>query len=352
MLVLLLLGVVVAAQGQGRGRSWKRGPLRLEDFGVVAFDGRQTSHLDYGLNYTSTGVTEGLNTYLYCRTAALMYPTASWMAEGHADTAELEYNQVLFDLVEVYRRQMQTEAMLLTKRAQYERLKAITLEQLEREMSAVQAATAGGQEAEVLERIRVKNREWLNAHPGTRPEFSPRRYWWTAGMDIGLAIPFGSIAKRYSISAGYETLRLGMGLGRHGLYYFAGSGAVQSSDSVESLYGPIGRTDITFGYGFTLFDRDLFSITPYVGLGVCEFDWWLGDSYTVGVMGNYNLHHWHRITNAVKHKAKRLTFAATGNLYLSYVNVSTDLKGFTLGLHVGLTFLSRNERVEWGPSED
>ena len=345
----MLLAVVVAAQGQGRGRPWKRGALRLEDFGEVAAAGRDNSHLEYGITYTPAGITEGLHTYLFCRTSAAMYPTASWMAEGHADEAELAYNQVLFDLVEVYRRQMQQEAMLLTKKMQYERLLAITLDHLDREIQTVQVATEAGRDSMALERIRVKNREWLNANPCVRPDFEQKRYWCSIDLQYGVAIPTGGLARHYTASIGDQGYTFAFGWGRHGLYTRLVSCDIQTYDTLEYWSTTTYRTDFTFGYGFTLFDRPAYSITPYVGYGISDFDWWVGENYTVGVIGRYHFHHWHRISNAAKGKAKCFTVSASANLYLSYVDLSwgDDRKGLTLGLQVGLTFRSRDEKVSW-----
>ena len=350
ILVVLLLSVVVAAQGQGRGRPWKRGALRVEDFGVTAASGRDNSHLDYGITYTPMGVTEGLHTYLFCRTSAVMYPTASWMAEGHTDEAELTYNQTLFDLVEVYRRQMQQEAMLLTKRGQYDRLLAITLDHLDREIQSVYAATEAGRDSLAVERIRVKNREWLNANPCVRPDFEPKLYWWSVGLEYGVAIPTGDLARHYTASIGDNGFTAAIGWGRHGIYTRLLSGNMQTYDTTEYWYSATTLcTDFTFGYGYTLFDRAAFSITPYLAYGVTELDWWLGENYTLGVSGRYHFHHWHRVSNAAKGKAKCFSLSASANLYLSYIRFDNtgDRNGLTLGLQVGLTFRSRNEQVSW-----
>jgi len=351
---LLLLALVslnaIPVQGQGRGRSWGRGALKVEDFGVVPFDGHQQSHLEYAVKYTPSGVREGIDSYLYCRTSALMYPTASWMAEGHTGDAELNYNQVLFDLVEVYRRQMQRQSMLLSKKAEYELLLEMTQNNLDREIAALRAATSDGRDSAAVERYRVKNREWLNDNPGDRPEFSLRRYWWGAGVAFGLSIPTGNIARHYSASIGTTGISLAVGLGRHGLYYHTMTGTVQSLDTANGWIPEVDYlNDFNIGYGFTVIDRPSYSITPYVAVGSTEYTWFYSDSYTLGVMGSYHFHHWHRITNGVKHKGKRFTASASANLHATYSRFddSGDRNGLSFGLQLGFSFITRNERVEW-----
>lgn len=353
IVIMMLLCVAVAAQGQGRGRPWKRGELRLEDFGVVTAHDNERSHLDYGIVYSPSGVTEGNNSYLFCRTAAVMYPTASWIDERCADTAMLAYNQMLFDVVEVYRRQMQQQGYLLsatTRRSRmglYERLQANTMEQLEREMQELRVATEEGRDSAAVERVRVKNREWLNAHPCDRPDFTLRSYWWSLGVDYGFSVPTGGLARHYTASVGMQGFTAALGWGRHGFYYRTVSGSLQTYDTVGGFSPSDYRIDLTFGYGFTLIDRPNFSITPYIAYGASEFAWWVGENYTFGISGSYHFFHWHRITNPARGKAKRLTASATGNLYLNYVDLGDDRKGLTFGLQVGIAFLSRNEKVTW-----
>ena len=363
VIVILLLAVVVAAQGQGRGRPWKRGALRIEEFGVTAASGRENSHLDYGIVYSTSGVTEGLNTYLFCRASAVMYPTASWMADRvprageNAVAAELTYNQTLFDLVEVYRRKMQQEAILLNKKVQYDMLLATTMNHLEREMQVVQAATEGGRDSLALERIRVKNREWLNANPGNRPEFEHRPYWWCLGLEGGLAFNTGDVGNIISPSIGATGYMGGFGWNRHGFYFRVLSATTLARDSAYNFEGNLvipvmHRTDVNlFSYGYTLFDRTAYSITPYLAFGITDItsdmNWYVGNSYTVGVMGRYHFHHWHTIKDGAKGKARCFTPSAMANLYVSYTDFDYDGKGLTIGLQLGLTLGVRRESVTW-----
>jgi hypothetical protein len=357
ILTLLLLAAVVAAQGQGRGRPWKRGALQLEEFAVTAASGRENSHLDYGIVYSTSGTTEGMNTYIYCRTSALMYPTASWMAEGHADEAELTYNQVLFDLVEVYRRQMQQDAILLSKRVQYEALLATTMNHLDREMQVIRAATEMGRDSLAVERIRVKNREWLNANPGNHPAFTPLSYWWCLGIEGGVSFSTGDVGRLISPSIGATGYMGAFGWGRHGLYFSVLNAVTLARDSAYNFEGDrvlpvMYRNDVNLlGYGYTLFDRQQFSITPYVAFGVTnmdtEMDWYIGTSYTFGVRGLYHFHHWHHIKDGAKGKARRFTPSAMANLYVSYTDLDVEGKGLTFGLSLGLTLGIRRESVTW-----
>ena len=348
LLALLVAGSAIA-QNQGRPRSWKKGQLRLEDFGTAPSTGNEKSHLEYAITYTPSGITEGMHTYRYCRTGAVMYPAASWMTEERYNEAELTYNQALFDLVEIHRRQMQREALLLTKDKQYKILQVMTTDRLDREVRELQVATDYGSDSMAVEHVRQLNRQWLNDNPGVRPEFAQKKYWWGIGMELGALIPTGSVGREFSASVGTMSVSGALGWNRHGFYYHQTGGSVYyrevQDDYISNMTASI--IDVSFGYGFTLFDRERYSITPYVALGMTNYDWYYGDTYTFGVIGKYHFHHWHSISNILKNKASCLSVSATGRLSVSYVDMYDGFSGLSFGLHVGLAFKWRKEHVEW-----
>lgn len=355
---VLMLLAVVSAQGQSRGRSWKRGLLRADEFGAMApAVDRGNSHLEYDITYSLSGVDEGMNTYLYCRGAALMYPRDSWLAEGHDDEAELNYNQAIFDLVEIHRRHLERTAFLMKKRGMYTLLREETLLQLNREVEALQAASDYGRDSAVVERFRRQNRRWLNEHAGGRPEFELKLFWWMLGMDAGVAFNTGAVNDVIKPSVGATGFLGAFGWGRHGIYYQLTNVTSMARDSAFDYDGgrvlPVMyRTDLgLLGYGFTLFDRQAYSITPYVSIGITDIesivDWYTGTRYTVGVMGRYHFHHWHSIKDGIKGKGRRFTPSMSANLYASYIDMDYDGRGLTIGLQLGFTFAVRRERVGW-----
>lgn len=361
-MLVALSAVTLTAQGQSRGRSWKRGPLRADDFTAAApAVDPANSHLEYDITYSLNGVDEGLNTYLYCRGAALVYPRQSWLADGHNDEVELVYNQAIFDLVEIYRRHMERNAFLMKKRYQYNPLLEETLTQLNREVEALQAATDYGRDSVVLERIRRKNRRWLNEHAGGRPEFESRPFWWLLGMEAGMAFNTGSLNDLVQPSIGVTSFLAGFGWGRHGIYFRSQNVTTLARDSAYSFSGRLElpvmqRSDFSLlCYGFTLFDKPSYNIVPYLSFGltniVSDMAWYDGVNYTFGIMGRYHFHHWHTIKDGAKGKARCFTPSAMANLYVSYVNLDYEGRGLTIGMQLGITFGVRREWVGWVDEE-
>ena len=354
-LLLALAGGAVQAQELGRGRSWRKGNIRMEEIGRQPLNGKQSSHLEYGVSYRLGGIDEGMDSYIYCRTSALIYPAASWMADGHRTEAELNYMQTIFDIVEVHRRQMEREALLLNRRYQYDRLAELTRERVDREVEALRAASDDGRDSAVVEKVRQQNRRWLNEHPGGKPDFELLPYWWSLGLTVGFAVPAGHLAERWSATVGSLGMDYAFGWRRFGFYFSYSNGIVYDRLAQQMADSAVGysveytsRTDINYlGVGYTVLERPGYTLTPYISLGVSDFWWEAGAAYTIGVRGNYLFHHWHTIKNGAKGKARRLTVSASGNLYFSYIDFDSHTSGPTFGLQLGLSFINRRERVSY-----
>ena len=364
VLMFLLTGTVFAQQEHAR--AWRRGPLALNEFAIMSTQPGATSHLDYALRYALVAETEGLHTYYYCRVGAVMYPGLSWMAESSRDSAELSYNQALFDLVEIHRRQMQWQTLYVTSRKKQldQLLESFSL-QLDREVQMMRAVTREGRDVEVLERMRQANRQWLNANPCGHPEFEERYFWWSMGLDMGFVAPMGGLGHYFSASAGSLGFNLAMGWRRHNFTLRSVKSIVHQRDTIRDYWGytidpsfmssPMDRTDVHLSYGFSLVSNDRYAITPYAGWGWSTFSasYWYpitASGFLAGVEGKLHFHHWHVVRNGGKQKARRVSASAHANLFAGYAKCD-DLEGqpsgLTVGISLGLTLTEKRERASY-----
>ncbi len=349
LLWILMVSLTASAVGQGRSRHWDKGLLSADDFSTAYSIDTTQGHFEYAIIYNPAGITEGGDSYRFCRTTAVMYPRLSWMGRTLRSDLELNYRQALFDLVEVYSRQMQRQALLLNKSRQYDYLLATTMEQLEREMEVMKSVTRDGSDSAAVERIRRKNRQWLNDHPATRPQFTPNLFWWGVGVNMGVLLPMGALGRTYTASVGATATDIAIGLGRSAIYYNLCFGSVNYINSSDPTYNMTGlpRSDLSIAYGFAVVDRPNFSIVPYLGIGVTDFSWHTGDAFLLGVRGNYHFHRWHIVKNGAKRSAYCYSASATANLYFSYYNMYDDTSSPGVGLLLGLTFKRQSESVSW-----
>ncbi len=104
---LTLLSVSFRIEAQEMLRTWDKGPLTWDDFQQVR-DSEAPSYFCYSLNFYEDVVEMGDTTLLRRFATACMNCSQSWVNERNMHDMELRYNQLLFDLVECYRRELQT----------------------------------------------------------------------------------------------------------------------------------------------------------------------------------------------------------------------------------------------------
>ncbi|MBR1784482.1 MAG: hypothetical protein IJ760_03470 [Bacteroidales bacterium] len=368
LLTIMMLLLAASATAQSPARSWKRGPLTKKDFGAVPTRGSdRNSHLHYGIVYNTSGVGDGLNSYIFCKTAAVMFPADSWLADGHADEREMNYNQAVFDLVEVHSRQMQREAQMLNRGRQYDFLLAATLDRLEREIRALDAATGHGQDSLALERMRQQNRRWLAENPATRPNFEREGWWWLFDLGLGACVNGMELGKWIGPSIGLIDYELATGYKRleFSLHFTQANSKLRENADYEDW--PTGevwnREEIHARLGFSVIDKPTYSLTPFVGAGFTSFfEPYMGEYYsvalmptiTLGVTGRRHIHHWHYVTNGLKHRADRVTSSVSASLYGSYSTnsffpllASGHFPMLTFGLRLGVSLRTERETVTW-----
>ncbi len=101
---------VAASQAQDTLRTWDRGSLTWDDFTMVDSSiGAEHSYLEFMLDIEERDY--AVNSFVWPKpellAVALMNKSLSWVDSNHRTPAELHYNQVLFNIVEFYRRRMQ-----------------------------------------------------------------------------------------------------------------------------------------------------------------------------------------------------------------------------------------------------
>lgn len=347
VLLLLVLFLCSDALGQSRGRSWKRGPLTSHDF--VASIPTDSAHFEYDIAFSLAGISQGMNTYRFCTTSALVYPRDSYLSANLSTDSQLNYYQTIFDIVEINSRLMQADAILLSKREQFEILRSNALIRLKHDVELLELATDHGRDSLALENIRCNNRQWLNDNPPRRPRFSPNLYWWSIGVEIGTDIPTGPMAYDYTPAIGTLDFSFAIGLGRVGLFTNYASGRVSRRhiDDYERHNIAVGRYDAASGLGVTVLDREGYSLTPYLSVGICDTYFDFSASYTLGVMGRYHFRHFYRIRNAAKHKGDCLTASAQGRLFFSYLPSYALDPTFSIGIRLGIALQWRKQTVEW-----
>ena len=262
-------------------RAWEKGPLTWKNFTVVGEGfGEEHSYLEYYLDIENrthdvNGINWGVKTAV-----ALMDKNLSWVDRNHLTDQELRYNQVLFNLAELYRRYLQVDIDTGGKgNTRY------YMQLLSNEAENYCRSTRYGADTAAVEWWGNEVRQLMDSitpymvekHASALilPEFKTS-YFFGTDFGGGAKIFCGDMHNLFAPSGGFycdfeggyrrHTFILGMYIGGgkckpDTLYTVNKNNELYNSDDISTI-------DLHIDYGFTVLDSRKLRITPFVGYGM------------------------------------------------------------------------------------
>ena len=277
----LMLLLPVMSLGQKNIRFWEKGPLIWSDFSMVNQSiGSEHSYLEFGLDVIDrqqdvSGVSIPVRTAV-----AYVDKEKSWVDSSFRTPAQLRYNQVMFNIVELHRRRLQVVVDTGGNVNMDYYMRLLTYEA----DSFCHSCNYGNDTAEVLwwEReirrqmdsvtpLMVEKHYQANLIEGYRPSGC-------FGMAMGLGTKFftGPIYNYFAPSGGFYFDLFG-GSWRHNFDFgfYIGGGRCKPDSIVTTnldnmLYATdrITTLDFHFDYGISVIDNMRLTVTPFVGFGL------------------------------------------------------------------------------------
>jgi len=287
-LLVLTAYLILPLAAQENLRSWRKGPLTWNDFPTFAKDstGVEHSYLEFFLDIQETAEEHDGVDYWVQSAVACMDRKKSWVDSSWRTDAELRYNQVIFDLAELYRRHMQIELDTggTPDVGQYMQLLVADVDTfclatefgadtaavdlwyafVREELAAAAAAVAEGHASKIEQIVQA---EYIT---GQR---------FALGIGAGVKVPTGDL-RRYFRTGGGFYMECEFGYGRQilgGGLFLGGSRCLDSlwhhTDPGQDLWKNDNLTilDLKFDYGFAVVDNNLFRLTPFVGVGLLGY---------------------------------------------------------------------------------
>lgn len=272
-IIILLLLISMHSKAQDYRKYWGNGNLTFGDFQAKPTK-QSASYLAYVLMYkTDKKIVDNI-TYRGVFSSAYMDKSLSFIHHNLKDGYHLKYNQVIFNLVEIHKRKLQTRIYNLANVFEINSLLSDTKTQLDRKILEFQEEGNFGIHKETTDK-------WLQqtiAEIETTSSFEIpqlRRSNWSYGLYVGL--DFGIYGKEYreffnntiAVSLGFEFSykKVFMGLNMN----FTNSKLNQNliDDSLTILKGEratIGLLNISLGY--PVYETEKFRILPFAGYGL------------------------------------------------------------------------------------
>lgn len=271
-------------QAQTDRRLWSQGPLTWNDFTIMPASSGQRSYLQYGIGYNPVRDTLDGVRCCYYRAESWMLPSSSWVTANHRDSNTLRFNQIIFDMLEVERRQLQQSINANTNEIAYGEILRAASSSLSSRIESFSLLSQDGADTAVLSAFERQVAAELAQLPADyHPRYTARPFGYGLYVGIGVTGSTGSMGKAFAPGAGLN-LGFDFSYNRHLLILDGTLGLCKARQtfSLANRDGTMntfpedklgGLLTINLGYGYTLVDNLRWQLSPFVALGIREFSY-------------------------------------------------------------------------------
>ena len=246
--------------------------LQLSDFHAPKQPGLGGSEFYYQIGYDVRPTVFGIQPAIdaYC----LMFRNLSWVSETARNERTLAYNQVLFDLVEIYARLMKAKLIALKPnrhfKQQAKQIEYVTNAELGTEVNLFRSETGGGDDLAMLQRWQRQVVQRFYDVPDLVTTFSPARIGIGIMAGGSLLSPTGSLAQTLptqpglsyglDVSVGRTIILLQVGMHNATLRQAFTDHNQEWADGMR-----VRSTLVDAGFGRAIYDGSRSRLVPFVG---------------------------------------------------------------------------------------
>lgn len=379
ILIVLLLGLNAAFAQETESstqRTWSMGPLTWDDFTTVVRETAATPNPEYPVEHSFLEFVFDIRTVVKehdgiktgdPEAVAYTLKNKSWADSAFRTPAELRYNQVLFDMVELFRRRLQQWLIAYPDYNDEAFLDSIMQLAID-STDAYCSETRFGQDTDaVLEwQQRMHNALTSSALKASADSAAVRaQYAYVddpfrlGGSLSAVFLGTGGELHDYFSHGGGLGLGFEMGFNRHFFILEGSVGAAKCLQDAPNAEDPINNLFVDdplevlsgwFAYGFSVVDRTRLRITPFVGWGglgyfFTEDDDSSDDATSFG-SGNGCWHfgldmqyHFHNSIFGMEHDRFSLDLKVYGARN-HFRSIEGAPEGFTLNVMLGISLLT------------
>lgn len=348
-LAFFLTSLLIA---QEQKKYWSDGPLGWHDF-TERKSPHSISEFKYFLGYHMEKNRYGDTILLRNIAEGYMDTGLSWVDPEYKTGQILRYNQVIFDLVELYRRKLQDELDRVTSVFDIDGRFNYIHRLCEEDINKFHDESAGGQDLKTIEFWEQKISGELTPGSGRKiPEIVDRNFGYALHAGFGSGIFTGSLGDHFTptfnfifgFDFGYKNL----------LLYLNGTLAgdhVKMDYTGDIIWNEDQRTHVAIidaSVGYALLDNARIKLSPFAGLGITEIS---GDNKDnddddlrmvdynriFGINADYKFRKRIKLIPSSSLGAKEKVEASVrARLYIARADYFEDLKGYSVNLTIGL----------------
>lgn len=275
-------------------RSWEEGALTWNDFkGKALESSTSNSEFAYTMSYATHKEKFADTALFYLKTENQLNQNITWVKEAEKSDELLKYYQVLFNLVEVYRRKLQIELNRIDKLSKADLALEAINEELKFEIRRYEGDTENPSDSTGLEYWDKKVSDMLLKTPLEKmPQLADRNLGYGINAGIGAGGFSGSIADHFTqqlnFTYGFDCSLKNTSLLLNGSL---GGNRIVKNFTEENQLWPKGKRStvaiIEVSIGQSIINSSKHKLTPYAGFALMEFI--VNRNYQDFSMVNYGL---------------------------------------------------------------
>ncbi len=353
LLFLMTSFLSVALYAEDATKEWNQGRLSWNDFRIKNNTEKPTQ-LTYFLGFEKEDESYHSVGLRRMKTKAFIDRLRSWVNPEFKKEQYLRYNQVLFDFVEIARRQLQHDLDTAETEAECNRLLRLKEQSLNKELLSFAEESDYGRRLEITETWEEKASNLLvkNPSPGL-PDIIHNPFKFGMSVGLGSGMLTGSLGKHFqtpfitslSMQLAYDKI------------YLLGGGEIgykgKEEDYVPAyFFSDRNNIDLEIGYVCAGYNYNLDSsitLLPLAGASFYHFSSFDGNggkasvngiAPLIGVIFDYNIYTKYNVTPATffSEKDRVVQYKIRFQLLATKATMNEDIKGYTINLTVSLNF--------------
>lgn len=351
-------------QAQNGKKYWNEGELTWDDFKERTSSFGETSYLSYGLEYKRERRRSNDTVFVRVVAYAFVNTQESWIHPAYKNEQYLRYNQVIFNIVEVYKRELQQQLDKAYSPLQYDQLLHYWMGRCNETVSKFVRESNWGTRMDAIQGGEEKTWLSMRSYPVMDfPDFRLGKFGLGVHMGTGTSFYTATVqdfvVPRFVFNIGYYFMYT-----KYMLYVDVMYGSARMRDTFEhDVLLPEGQ-GLSSGFvnaalGYKLVEGRKFSLTPFAGYGLAQFSipnhnieeekiYISNGNWMCGVNVDYNLRTRLVIGRSKYYKVQDVknVFPVHTRLALHRAHFHPDFKGFVLNLTVGIGIGGQFIRVE------
>ena len=350
---LIILFTIFNLSGQDNRKYWDEGKLTWDDFNEKDYSIEKVSELKYFIGYNTGKEKLKDTTLIRLKTFCYIDKNLSWVNKKYKNAQTLQYNQVIFDIAELYKRKLQYELDRINSVNEAEIRFNKVFSDFNNTVNQFQEETDWGRNTEKIDKWNsFIKQELLDYKKTSIPPFIKRDFGYGAHLGLGSSIFSGSLGEHFGQSF---NLIFGFDLAyKKSLLYISGTlgGNKVNKDYFSDKNWHQGQHTnlaiIDLSYAYAIVDNSKLKLAPFAGLGITELtrknnenenDLRIVDSNVIfGLNTDFKIGKRINLLPSSFTGLKEIVETSIRvRLYVAKANFFDDLNGYSINLSIGLS---------------